>query len=118
MAIRVPVDIAAEYRGLSAAGQFKSRETGELLDIPPKFKFEVEVGLGDDVDLLVLSQTVLDKAQSDFPIGILRRGERVRLVGTIVLQDRDSDRDSYFRVDHIHRIDDGAPKTSAGAVKV
>jgi hypothetical protein len=117
VAIRVPVDITAEFRGLSAAGQFKSRETGELVEIPPKFKFEVEVGLGDDVDLLVLSQSVLDKARSDFPIATLRRGEHVRLLGMVVLQDRGSDRDSYLSVTEILRIVDAASKASREPVK-
>ncbi|HEV7943275.1 MAG TPA: hypothetical protein VGP17_10800 [Solirubrobacteraceae bacterium] len=113
MAIRIPVDIAAEFRGLAVAGQFRSKETGELVDIPPKYKFEVELGGGDDVEMLVLSQSALEKARADFPLGSLRRGDRIRVVGAVVLQDRGSDRDSYLSVLQIDRVSDAAAKPVA-----
>lgn len=117
MALRIPVDFLAEFRGTAPAGQFRARESGELVDIPPKFKFEIEVGDGDDVDLLTLSQSVLDKATADFPIASLRRGERVRIRGSVLLQDRGSDRDSYVSVHSIARVAE-TTKTSPAKVPV
>lgn len=117
MANRLPVQVAAEFRGLSAASEFTSRESGDRVEIPPKLKFEVEVGQGEDIELLVLSQTALDRAKADFSIASLRRGDRVELTGVVVLQDRGSDRDSYFSVLRVVALPDVAPKSSAAAVK-
>jgi hypothetical protein len=117
MANRLPVQFVAEFRGLSPASEFKSRESGERVDIPPKLKFEVEVGQGDDVELIVLSQTALDRAKAEFPIGSLRRGDRLQLSGVVVLQDRGSDRDSYFSVLEVQLLIDPPAKAPAAAVK-
>lgn len=101
-ALRWPLRLLAEYRGVEAASQFTDRETGEVRDIPAKLKFEVETD-GGDVQLLVVPASQLDKARPTIAPDELNRGDRVELSGVAVIQDRGSDRSSYVQITSAER---------------
>ncbi|MFL5845281.1 MAG: hypothetical protein ACJ762_11345 [Solirubrobacteraceae bacterium] len=112
MPMRIPVTMLAEYRGQAPASQFTARDTGEVVDLRPMLKFEVEQPDGD-VGLIPLRENQLDEA-ADFDHGKLAKGDLVQLVGVVVLQDRGSDRDSYLRVEHATRVSaNGKPAAAA-----
>ena len=102
MPSKLPVDFEAEYRGVAPESSFVRRDTGERVEVPPKLKFEFEKFDGD-VELVTVSGSQFDKAHGAPDHKTLKRGDRLRLVGTAVLQDRGSDRDSYFRVDAVEK---------------
>lgn len=109
MALRLPVDFVAEYRGVKPAGQFTRRDTGEVVDIPAKLKFEITYPDGD-VDLAEVSAASLEKIQGLDPTKF-DRGQVMHLRGEVMIQDRGSDRASYFTVHSIAPADgqaDGA----------
>lgn len=101
--LRIPVDLVAEYRGREAPRSFNNRETGDLVEVPARLKLEVETHDGD-VQLLVLSVSQLGKAMLVDELDLLQRGDSLRLVGLVVLQDRGSERDSYFQVTMAERV--------------
>ncbi|HEX5307824.1 MAG TPA: hypothetical protein VFW38_01960 [Solirubrobacteraceae bacterium] len=107
---RVPVAVDAEYRGVAAASEFTARDTGERIQVPAKLKFEYDTAEGD-VEMLVVSASQFDKAQGAPDFNALKRGDRMVLVGLVVLQDRGSDRDSYFKLDRVEKAP-GVSKTS------
>jgi hypothetical protein len=92
---RIPVGFRAEYRGQAPAGEFVDRETGEKVEFAPNLKFEFDLADGD-VGQLAIRQSSLDKV-SDFDVAKLKKGEEVHLEGVVVLADRGSSNDSYFR---------------------
>jgi hypothetical protein len=94
---RFPIDLTGEYVGTKPAGQFTSRDTGEVVAIPPKVQFLRRDESGE-VSLLEVSGKTLDGLAPAFDHGKLNVGDRVRVRGEVVLQDRGSDRDSYFAV--------------------
>jgi hypothetical protein len=100
MPSRIPVAFEVEYRGVAPASQFTARDTGEVVDIAPKLKLELETFNGD-VEMLVLSSTQLDKVEGAPDYGKLKRGDRFTICGTVILQDRGSDRDSYLKVERV-----------------
>ncbi len=91
---RLPVDVVCEYRGARAASEFV-RE-GRTIAVPPRLTFEhvwpdgeptyIEIGSGQ-----IDANTALDWSS-------LKPGDRVRVAGEAILQERGSDRDSYFRL--------------------
>jgi len=114
MALRLPISLLAEFRGIAPSSEFTNGD-GQRVEVPPKYKFEVELGeAGDDVDLMVLSERQLERASCDFPLATLRRGERVRITGVVNLQDRGSDRDSYLSIGLVAKVPEpAAPKAGA-----
>lgn len=94
---RIPVDLQCEFRGREQPRTFNDRETGDLVEVPARLKFEVESADGD-VQLLVLSQSQLVKVLAPDTLIALARGDRLRVLGLCVLQDRGSEKDSYFQV--------------------
>jgi hypothetical protein len=107
---KLPVAVEAEYRGVAAASEFVARDTGETIQVPPKLKFEYDTFDGD-VEMLVISGSQFDKTQGAPDFKTLQRGDRMVLLGLVVLQDRGSDRDSYFRLE---RVDKAPPMAKAG----
>jgi hypothetical protein len=95
--LRVPVDLQCEFRGREQPRQFNDKDTGDLVEVPARLKFEVETPDGD-VQLLILSQNQLIKVLPSDVLAGLSRGDRVRVLGLCVLQDRGSEKDSYFQV--------------------
>jgi hypothetical protein len=99
---RIPVEVEAEYRGIAAASEFVARDTGETVQVPPKLKFEYDTFDGD-VEMLVVSGSQFDKVQGAPDYQSLKRGDRMTLLGLVVLQDRGSDRDSYFKLERVEK---------------
>ncbi len=97
---RLPVEVEAEYRGIAAASEFVARDTGERVQVPPKLKFEYDTFDGD-VEMLSISGAQFDKVQGAPDYNTLKRGDRLVLAGLAILQDRGSDRDSYFKLEHV-----------------
>lgn len=96
------VSVEAEYRGVAAASEFVARDTGEKVQVPAKLKFEYDTFDGD-VQMLVISASQFDKVQGAPDFAKLKRGERMTLSGFVVLQDRGSDRDSYFKLERVEQ---------------
>ncbi len=103
---RLPVEVEAEYRGVAAASEFLARDTGERVQVPPKLKFEYDTFDGD-VEMLSVSAAQFDKVQGAPDYQTLKRGDRLVLVGLVVLQDRGSDRDSYFKLERVEKVQAG-----------
>ncbi len=99
---RLPVEVLAEYRGVAAASEFVARDTGEKIQVPPKLKFEYDTFDGD-VEMLVVSSKRFDKVQDAPDYKSLKRGDQLVLVGLVILQDRGSDRDSYFKLERVEK---------------
>lgn len=97
---KLPVAVLAEYRGIQAASEFVAKDTGEKINVPPKLKFEYDTFDGD-VEMLVVSGSQFDRVQDAPDYKGLKRGQRLTLVGLVVLQDRGSDRDSYFKLERV-----------------
>lgn len=97
---RIPVAFEVEYRGVAPASEFTARDTGELIEVAPRLKLELETFNGD-VEMLVLSSSQLDKTEGAPDYTKLKRGDRFTICGTVVLQDRGSDRDSYLKVERV-----------------
>jgi uncharacterized protein YaiE (UPF0345 family) len=97
---KLPVAVEGEYRGVAAASEFVARDTGEKVQVPPKLKFEYDTFDGD-VEMLVVSGSQFDKVQGAPDYRTLQRGDRLTLVGLVVLQDRGSERDSYFKLERV-----------------
>lgn len=114
MASRIPVRLVAEFRGLTPPSQFTARDTAQVVQVPAKYKFEVALDASDDVELLVLSETALERA-SDWPLASLRRGDRVQIDGHVALQDRGSDRDSFLHVASVVQLPDVSAVVKAPA---
>jgi hypothetical protein len=99
---KLPVAVEAEYRGVAAASEFVARDTGETIQVPPKLKFEYDTFDGD-VEMLVVSGSQFDKTQGAPDFNTLKRGDRMVLLGLVILQDRGSDRDSYFKLERVEK---------------
>lgn len=97
---KLPVIVPVEYRGFQAASQFVAKDTGETINVPPKLKFEYDTFDGD-VEMLVVSGSQFDRVQGAPDYSALTRGQRMTLVGFVVLQDRGNDRDSYFKLERV-----------------
>lgn len=95
--MRLPFSFLAEYRGVEAASSFTRKDTGEVVDVPAKFRFEYEDPSGT-LELISVSQSQLDRAEGAGDVAALKRGQLVRLQGLAVLQPRGSSRDSYVQV--------------------
>lgn len=93
MALKIPVVVTAEYRGVQAGGEFVN-DQGEQIAYGPKLKFEVEDENGD-VGLMPLSGTQLDKCVPPFDHTALRKGDVVT-IGLNVVIGADGER-SYMR---------------------
>jgi hypothetical protein len=110
---RLPWDRVVEFRGREAKGfSFKNRETGELVDLAPMLKFEYETDDGD-VGLLQIRGSAFEKAETSIDFTALRRGERFRLQGMIMLQERGSGKDSYFQVTRVDPVDSATLPSSS-----
>lgn len=92
---RIPFDLAAEYVGRVPAREFA--RDGQVIPVPPRLKFLADVD-EHDVSLLEISGTALDRVVPPFDHSALQRGDRVRLRGVCVIQERGSDKDSYVQV--------------------
>lgn len=103
--LRIPVDLTVEYLGTKDASRF-TRPTGEVVEVPQRVTF---MYLADDgeVTLVPVSGAQLDKCQPPFDHASLSKGDTVRLHGLVVLQDRGSDRDSYFSVQRVDPVKSG-----------
>jgi hypothetical protein len=112
--LRIPVDLQGEYRGRESPRQFNDRETGDAVEVPARIKIEVESADGD-VQLLVLSERQLNKVLPPDVLGGLSRGDRLRILGVCVLQDRGSDKDSYFQVSAAFLVDPDGKAAPAAA---
>jgi hypothetical protein len=97
---RLPVEVEVEYRGISSASEFVARDTGERVQVPPKLKFEYDTFDGD-VEMLSVSGAQFDKVQGAPDYRSLERGDRLVLLGLVILQDRGSERDSYFKLERV-----------------
>lgn len=96
MSQRLPVSVVAEYRGSKQASKFTKRDTGEVVDVAEKLKFEYVWDDGEP-DVIEVAITALDRATPPFDAGKLKKGDMVRLVGEAVIQDRGViDKNSYF----------------------
>jgi uncharacterized protein YaiE (UPF0345 family) len=107
---RLPVAVDAEYRGIAAASEFVARDTGEKVQVPPKLKFEYDTFDGD-VEMLVVSGSQFDKVQGAPDYKTFKRGDRMVLVGLVVLQDRGSDRDSFFQLGRVELSKSGSSQS-------
>lgn len=104
VALRLPIEFTAEYRGQQPAGEFVRKDTGEVVSFPPKLKFEYETDDGD-VTIVPIGATQLDKCEPAFDHAALKKGQVLRLSGFAILQDRGSDRDSYFAIQSVAYAD-------------
>jgi hypothetical protein len=117
MAQVLPIDAVVEYRGMAPASEFA--RDGQKIEIAPKLKFEHEDASGD-VQLIPVPRGQLDEARPPFNADMLKRGDRVRLLGEAVIQEPSarnpdgSPKRSYFRVRSVVPADDVAPGTRAG----
>lgn len=91
---RIPFDLEAEFRGQSRpAGSFVDRQTSEVIQTSPQLMFEHLDPAGTIVPVEFSGQQ-LDKV-AGFNWAELKPGDRVRLYGVCVMQDRGSDQGSY-----------------------
>lgn len=97
MSLRLPIHADVEYRGVQAASTFTRKDTGEIVNVPAKLKFEYESPDGD-VALIPVSGSQLDKCSPPIDYNTFERGDAFELIGLVVLADRGSDRDSFFTV--------------------
>ena len=100
MPMRLPIELRAEYRGVAPASQFVARDTGETIDVRPRLKFEYEDESGD-VALIPIGANQLDKCEPPVDYEGFVKGDEFVLRGHVVLQDRGSDRDSYFALQSV-----------------
>lgn len=114
MALRLPIQLAAEYRGQRAPGTFTRRDTGEIVNFPAALKFEYE-DEGGDVVIVPISASQLDKCSPPFDHEQLKKGDQLVLSGHVVLQDRGSDKDSYFAISSVVYAAAEAPKLKAAS---
>lgn len=78
--MRIPVTLAAEFRGLARqAGGFVRKEDGQRVEYSESYKFEV-VMADDTLGDVVLSQTQCDQA-AEFDVSKLERGTVVTIAG-------------------------------------
>jgi hypothetical protein len=94
MSQRLPVNVTAEFRGSKPASTFVKRETGEVIPIPEKLRFEFETGEGPD--LLEIAISALDKVSPPFDAKSLSKGDEVEITGVVVVPEKGSDRDAFF----------------------
>ena len=90
---RFPVALDATFVGTKEASEFV--RNGERIAIPAKPQF-LTFDEDGQATVLTLSGSQLDKIVPAFNYADLTRGQQVRVEGVVVLQDRGSDRDSYF----------------------
>jgi hypothetical protein len=98
MPTRVPVALSVEFRGTKPAREYTVRKTGEVRTASAVLKFEHERENGD-VDLIEVAASTFDRMSPSVDCAKFKRGERFRLSGTAVIQDRGSDYDSYLAVE-------------------
>jgi hypothetical protein len=113
MALRLPIEFAAEYRGQAPGGEFTRDDTGERVAFSPALKFEYEDENGDVV-LIPIRAAQLDKCEPPFDHEVLQKGDELVLRGFVVLQDRGSDRDSYFAIRSVAYAAEAPLKAVAG----
>jgi hypothetical protein len=97
MAMRIPVSLAVEFRGVKPAREYTVRETGEQKTAPPLLKFEAEQENGD-VELIEVTGSSFDRMSPPVDFARFKKGERFLLRALAVIQDRGSDWDSYLAV--------------------
>lgn len=96
MSQRLPVNVHAEYRGSKPAGQFTARDTGEVIAIPEKLRFEFDNGEGPD--LLEVSLSALDKVKPAFDASVLKKGDTVHILGVAVIPEKGSPQGGFFSI--------------------
>lgn len=111
---KLPVAVEAEYRGVAAASEFVAKDSGETIQVPAKLKFEYDTFDGD-VEMLVVSGSQFDRVEGAPDYAQLRKGERLTLIGLVVLQDRGSDRDSYFKLERVEAAGYGLERQEEAA---
>jgi hypothetical protein len=86
-----PVAFDAEFRGREAATEFNDRETGELVKLGQVLKLERETMDGDAIALPI---RLRDNIHVTFDADKLKRGDKVRVEGEVVINDA---RPGYFK---------------------
>lgn len=112
MAQRLPVDLVAEFRGMKPASTFPNKQTGEIVNVPAKLKFEQQREDGD-VQLVDISAAPLERMTPPVDPASFKRGDYYRIQGEVILQDRGSDRDSYFSITSVAPASDVTPSRPA-----
>ena len=87
---RLPVDVVAEFRGLKPASQFTRRESGEVITVPAKLKFEYSWPNGDVMYVEVSGRT-LDNMTPAIDYSGFARGDLFRLQGEAVIPERNEE---------------------------
>jgi hypothetical protein len=113
--LRLPVRVEVEYRGARPGGEFVDKETGEVVPFGPSLRFEYESDDGEPV-LIPLGSKQLDKASGSDKLGELEKGDRIVLVGSAMIADRNSQRDSFFVVESVERLASTARTAKPAAV--
>jgi hypothetical protein len=98
-----PVDFVAEYVGAKAAYTFKGRD-GTMVEAPAKVQLLRFSEEGAAV-MHELSAGVFDRTSPPIDYASLKRGDKLQVVGRAVIQDRSSDKDSYFAADAVRLLD-------------
>jgi hypothetical protein len=91
---RLPLDLTVEFRAIKPAGSFTRKDSGEVVEIPPRVKCEYTRDDGD-IEIIEVRVSELDKCEPPFDYKQLKRGDHVRLRGDVMLAPRGSDKDSY-----------------------
>jgi hypothetical protein len=97
MAMRIPVLLNVEFRGVKPAREYTIRETGEVKTAPPLLKFEAEQENGD-VELIEVPGSSFDRMTPPVDFSKFVKGQRLTMRALAVIQDRGSQWDSYLAV--------------------
>lgn len=89
---RLPVEVVCEYRGVRAASEFV--RDGRTIPVPPRLTFEFLWPDGEPAYLEVSASQLDSRTTLDW--SSLNRGDRIRIAGQAIIQDKHSDRESYF----------------------
>ena len=87
-----PVEFVAEYRGREDARSFADRETGEMVNLGAVLKLERETVDGDAIAVPLRLRD--DVAHDDALLATLKKGDKLRVSGEVVLYDS---RPGYFK---------------------
>jgi hypothetical protein len=101
--LRIPVELSGvEFRGVAAPFEFPDRETGEVVSVGPKLKFELELPDGD-VALLPVPSSQLEKCSPPVDYTTLKRGQRFVALLEVVWKGAEPKGESYVRVTSLVR---------------
>lgn len=103
MALRLPLSLDVEFRGVKPAREYTLRETGERKLATAVCKFELDRENGD-VELIEVAASTFDRMSPPVNCATFERGRRYHLAAVAVIQDRGSDYDSYLAVESCELI--------------